>query len=322
LWTRPQQSVTFTGDKSQIFAPPVCPSTKKSNLIRLDFDTSRVAGWNNLDAARVTGSLVAPPGLLDDSLNRLVYVPLDGVHGMDKLSFMASDCLDMGEPADYLVEILTPPSGLFSRSALITQDVLLDISPGNVTEQTIDLTNIIETINEQTRTKVADVSVIIWKTEAVGSKAGESFDSISLEKPFITLILGLTTRVPSMIELWLKDPASGLTFRVHYMVKINVPCENGSVDDTRGVCVCTSGRWAGTDCSIEVAENKNWIPIGILVVGYIMFAINFLIIAGAGVFVTLNRTKGAVQISQPFFLYLLLAGCLLCTLTIVLLQIE
>ena len=92
LWQRPRESVVPTQEKGTVFAPPLCPSTVKSNLIRLDLDTKRVPGWNNVDAAKVTGSLDSPPGLVDlmlvlvftSGISIVTAVVLRGLRGSKK----------------------------------------------------------------------------------------------------------------------------------------------------------------------------------------------------------------------------------------------
>ena len=64
LWTKPLETVKPGPERAVVFPPPLCPSTFKSNFLRIDLDTSRVPGWNNFDAAKLTGSLDAPLGLI------------------------------------------------------------------------------------------------------------------------------------------------------------------------------------------------------------------------------------------------------------------
>ena len=323
LWQKPQESVGSTGDSATIFAPPLCPSTKRTRIIRLDLDTARASGWNNFDAAKVTGSLEAPPGLLDDSSNRLVYVPLDGVHGQDKLYFTASDCLDVGDTTEFVISITAPKEGSFSSSSFLTREVpLADASAGEVVNHSLDLTDIIQEIQKKTKSQNIVLTGTIFHTEALGVGAGEIYDAISLENPAIEMQLGIKTTKPSRVELWLEDSDSGLTFRVNLLVRIFIACDNGSIDDSRGVCVCATLRWGSSDCSVEKVENRNELPTAIKAVGYTMFGILFLLIVTASYFVYHYREYGPVKVSQPIFLFMLLGGCLLCTLTIILLQIE
>jgi len=323
LWTQPQEAVMKTSDFSNIFSPPLCPSVSKTRIIRLDFDTSRVPGWNVFDAAMVTGSLEAPPGLLFDSANRLVYVPISGIHGIDKMWFTSSDCLDTGLETKYVVKINPPPAGEFSSDSFATMTVLLDTEPGKIIHSEIDLTKVIEKIVTQTRSNDAIITGTIWHTEALGIEPGTEFgSSISSKNSTVTLPLGTTSYVPQKVELWLQYKDSNLTFRVHLSARIFVPCMNGNVDDSRGICVCSSPRWTNKDCSIEKKEDRNELPTASLVSGYSLFAILFIVICGCLVFVRAEERKGPVKAAQPFFLYIVLSGCLLSALAIVVLLVE
>ena len=106
-----------SADRAVKFDPPVCPYGYKTDIVRLDLDTKAAAGWNNYDAVSLHGSLEFPPGLiLPDSRaapgeeNKVTYLPLDGVHGVDRFEFTTTDCLAYGAPTEVTIT-LPAPSG-------------------------------------------------------------------------------------------------------------------------------------------------------------------------------------------------------------------
>eukprot|EP00797_Seminavis_robusta_P017545 Sro261_g101750.2 (915) ;mRNA; r:39799-43392 len=97
-----------------------------------------------------------------------------------------------------------------------------------------------------------------------------------------------------------------------------LPCDpNHGSADANGVCVCSSTKWTGDDCSVEVAENTNLIPATLLAMAYAMLGVNVLSIIGCGVWLIYQRQSTQVRVSQPFFLNLVLLGCLISTCTII-----
>ena len=70
------------------------------------------------------------------------------------------------------------------------------------------------------------------------------------------------------------------------------------------------------DCSLEVPEELNLIPQYMLVVAYTMFGINVITIFGCGAWLFWQRGTAEVRVSQPFFLCLVLMGCLISSSTI------
>jgi len=94
------------------------------------------------------------------------------------------------------------------------------------------------------------------------------------------------------------------------------------LSDKNGVCVCTSIRWKGEDCSIEKVEDKNLIANSLKIVGYVMFSINATTIFCCGIWLWFKRDVQKVKVAQPSFLALVLVGCLISTSTIISLGIE
>jgi len=92
--------------------------------------------------------------------------------------------------------------------------------------------------------------------------------------------------------------------------------ENGAAD-VSGKCVCKSIRFSGADCSFEVPEDTNLIPQALEIVAYCLLAINVAAIGGCATWLWLKRRSAPVRCSQPYFLWLVLLGCLISSCTIV-----
>ena len=84
----------------------------------------------------------------------------------------------------------------------------------------------------------------------------------------------------------------------------------------RGVCVCRSAKWIGSDCATEVLEDTSMIPHVLKVFGYVMFGINVATIIGCAWRLFWKRETTQVKVSQPFFLVFVLLGCLISSSTI------
>ena len=102
-----------------------------------------------------------------------------------------------------------------------------------------------------------------------------------------------------------------------------LPCDpvHGEAD-MRGVCVCRSTKWTGDDCSIEVQEDTNMIPTTLKMLAYAMLGINVAVICACGIWLYKYRGTAQVRFSQPFFLLLVLLGCLISSCTIIVLAHE
>ncbi|CAB9505497.1 activated protein kinase catalytic subunit alpha-1 [Seminavis robusta] len=278
LWTKPQETVTSGFERATIFSPPLCPSTVKSNLVRMDIDTSRALGWNGFDAAKVTGSLAAPPGLVNDPSNRLVYAPLTGVHGVDQFSFASSDCLGEGEDAIFTVTI-EAPAGV-NDNVFYQQELIFPLEPGQVESIELDLSQTLENIQEVLQREPTNLTAAIAFTNALGSNE-DAFVNISLTDPNVTLELGVERRgAPfSHVDIWFLDNELGrnMTFRVRYWILPQLECVNGIEDIDQGICICTSSQWTGEVCSEEVSNEVNLglaigMPIAaVLIVGLITY---------------------------------------------------
>ena len=87
--------------------------------------------------------------------------------------------------------------------------------------------------------------------------------------------------------------------------------------DNQGRCVCSSAKWTGDDCSIEVKEDMNMIPATLKLVAYGMLGINIAVICAGGVWLYKYRDTAQIRFSRPFFLLLVLLGCLISSFTII-----
>ena len=100
-------------------------------------------------------------------------------------------------------------------------------------------------------------------------------------------------------------------------VLCDLPCSpSKGLADRFGQCVCESIKWIGDDCSVEVMENKHLKSRAMAIVCYIMIGINFVNVAGCAIWMWVQRHTAQVTVAQPFFLGLVLLGCLVSTSTI------
>lgn len=89
-----------------------------------------------------------------------------------------------------------------------------------------------------------------------------------------------------------------------------------------GKCVCDSAKWTGDDCSIEVFEDFNLIPPALKILGNVMFGINAAVVMFCAIWLYFKRQTKQVKVMQPFFLSMVLLGCLVSSSTILALGIE
>lgn len=103
-----------------------------------------------------------------------------------------------------------------------------------------------------------------------------------------------------------------------------LPCdpEHGFSDIKTGRCICESTRWTGEDCSIEVEEDLHLVPKSLKYVSFLLFAINAAAIAFCAIWLYKYRMSDQVRASQPFFLLLVLLGCLISSSAIIVLSKE
>jgi len=97
--------------------------------------------------------------------------------------------------------------------------------------------------------------------------------------------------------------------------------KNGKSDVT-GKCICISTRWSGASCTVEIKENKNLISPALKSLGILMFAFNAICCVGLFIWVGVKKHTPQVRGAQPFFLYLVLLGCIISSSTILALSQE
>jgi hypothetical protein len=84
-----------------------------------------------------------------------------------------------------------------------------------------------------------------------------------------------------------------------------------------GTCLCKSQKWQGDDCSGQVPEDMNSIPTSLKAIAYAMLAFNVIVIIVCLLWLHRCRFSAQVKYSQPFFLRLVLLGCLISSCTII-----
>jgi len=89
------------------------------------------------------------------------------------------------------------------------------------------------------------------------------------------------------------------------------------VSDRMGKCICHSTKWSGKDCSIEVKENLNTYPLWEVGMCYAFFGINMLACIVCAIWIFWKRHNDLVRVSQPFFLNLVLFGCVISSSSII-----
>lgn len=102
-----------------------------------------------------------------------------------------------------------------------------------------------------------------------------------------------------------------------------LPCDPDHGEaNARGVCICESTKHTGDDCSVFVPENVNGLPEAMVAAAYGMFAVNVILIFVCAGWLYWERKTTEVVVSQPFFLSMVLVGCLISSSTIVALAQE
>jgi gamma-aminobutyric acid type B receptor len=76
------------------------------------------------------------------------------------------------------------------------------------------------------------------------------------------------------------------------------------------------------DCSIEVPEDLNMIPFALKLIAFVMLGFSVVVIVLCGLWLYVQWNSSQVRASQPFFLLLVLFGCLVSSSTILALAQE
>ena len=122
LWEGVPGIANPDADEGRIVVPEsMCPIHYKSDILRLEFDTMTVPGWNTFDAVELSGTADQLAGLVtsvDDAVhpNRIMYEPWSGVHGNDTFKFVSSDCISWSDEPGVVDVVIQPPRGAFSSA--------------------------------------------------------------------------------------------------------------------------------------------------------------------------------------------------------------
>ena len=143
---------------------------------------------------------------------------------------------------------------------------------------------------------------------------------------------GLDRATTFLINKWLYkasfDSVLDELYRKYYSVQLcpigksgencDLPCDpDHGRSNAIGECICDSIRWTGSDCSEELQVDLHLIPLPLKVVGYVMFGINVLAVMICLVWLQFHKETRQVKLSQPFFLHLVLLGCVVSSATII-----
>ncbi|KAL7534384.1 hypothetical protein ACHAXR_005838 [Thalassiosira sp. AJA248-18] len=100
--------------------------------------------------------------------------------------------------------------------------------------------------------------------------------------------------------------------------KCDLNCDpKHGTSDRYGQCVCHSNKWTGDDCSIEVEEDLNMFPEWEIAMCYAFFGINTLACIICAIWIYWERNTKQVKAWQPFFLNIVLLGCLISSSSII-----
>ena len=106
-------------------------------------------------------------------------------------------------------------------------------------------------------------------------------------------------------------------------VDCELPCDpDHGTSNKHGTCVCTSSRYTGEDCSIELPTELNLIPTSLKTAGFVAFVMNLVACVVCAIWLLWKRNAPALKFAQPYFLVLVLLGCIISSATIVALSKE
>mmetsp|Transcript_11371 Transcript_11371/g.17442 ORF Transcript_11371/g.17442 Transcript_11371/m.17442 type:complete len:1263 (-) Transcript_11371:420-4208(-) len=313
LWTKSEiQNSSIVVKKATIFSPKLCPSTRKTKVLRIDLDTSKSPGWNALDAVKLVGTLELPSGFVKDDQNRLEYFIRDGIHGEDEVLVTFSDCSSQVGETSLTVDIEPPASGSFSSSVFHEEDVFLFHQAKEAMEVPINLYPVIDEIHEVLGVNGTNLRGLFWHTDAGEVELETEFFDVSILEPEINIYMRADRT--SKVELWLADSSSSLTFRVHYNL---FPCSSGETTDEIDMEIQSiNGR------EFCVIKDNNLLPIGLILFGYIVTAFSWGLSILFLCWIYKYRRENPVKCSQIEFLVLICMGTIISSSTVVALSFE
>mmetsp|Transcript_105238 Transcript_105238/g.303571 ORF Transcript_105238/g.303571 Transcript_105238/m.303571 type:complete len:1201 (-) Transcript_105238:380-3982(-) len=236
----------------------MCPIHYKSDILRLEFDTAAVPGWNTFDAVELSGTADQVAGLVmsvDDAVhpNRIMYEPWSGVHGNDTFKFVSSDCISWSDEPGVVDVVIQPPRGAFSsafqydvHSVDITVADAFSIGFRDIMEQIESMEHGSNTQGSSPRaveiefrasantTSVAETSVGATSDFRVGDTVSATTDDAEMTLTGLE-VLG----VPARLEFWVTSPTlrSQVTFRAQVVI---CPLYHTWALDTPGLSGCVS----------------------------------------------------------------------------------
>jgi len=302
LWSKPKEFLMIGAEKANIFEPPICLRKEKTKIIRIDLNTSMVPGFNTYDAVKLIGTLELPPGLVEDSQNRVVYAPPKGIHGSEEVSFFSVECLSEGIERRQTFEIEIPESGKFSSNTFHEEN---HFPPSHLDQdfEGIDFSDALNAIQEVLEVETTNIRVELKHVDVDinGIEIGSRFDNISLNQPKISLPIG--AKGSSKLEFWLTESSSNLTFRLQYTF---IYCEEKIISDVNGHEFC-------------LKEDISLIP-PLLILGNVATGLSY----GLSVFflfwIIRNRNDKLVKVSQAEFLALMCIGAMISSSTFIAFQ--
>ena len=225
-----------------------------------------------------------------------------------------SDCINEGQEGEVYITVEAPSQKSFSDTHFFIMNITLETDLNKVVKYVVSLYKVvgkIETILGEARSLTGTV----WYSNALGINVGDEYEYIMSTSTNINMTVGTNNRiVGSQVELWISNPDS-LTFRVLLDFKIYIRCVNGRV--VEGFCVCLSEQWEGESCDIEMAVKTNSLSVMVKILAYAQFSIIITICIFVTGLIFVHRSSRQVASLQPIFLFLIIFGCFISSMTIV-----
>jgi hypothetical protein len=267
----------------------MCADAYSTDVVRIDLDTAAAVGWNTLDAARVTGSLSAPPGLilpnanaLEAEVNRVSYVALDGVHGIDSFTYQLSDCVSYGTPAT--VEVVLPaPAVAFEGAPFLSATGTLPSNGAQVApvqmvlnvRQAAGTFSLYEKLRDGHTSIAVELKGVRGNVSAVELTHGGASTTLSMANDRSMVLSQWKASQQWYVhggtgdaELWLSNVGGAMTFRVQVSAwrEPTVPpvsCPRGYIvvgGATRVCQICPAGTYEHQQRVCLNADSFHYIP--------------------------------------------------------------
>jgi hypothetical protein len=233
VWTTIWQGVASPATEKQatITAPPVCSIASEADLVRLEFDTAAVPGWNTFDAVMLHGGSSPTSGLVLANVsavkpNQVIYAPWPGLHGKDFFEYSVSDCFEWGKPSPVHVTV-EPPGNDFSEA--IEYDVGHHHFPNDTFLLAVDLPKTLANLSATFRLDLVRIELRAMENLVLES-ADDSEDSIDMlaigsswdvsvtEGSSINIGDVMVMDTPARLELWLSPIDTDVTYRTQAVI--------------------------------------------------------------------------------------------------------